>query len=310
MPKGRILIVEDNETLGKRTRSFLESRGHQVSWIPEGMPAIRLAKEGQVDLILLDRQLPDIEGIRICSLLKQDEQTRDIPIIMLTAMNSTEEKVRGLDAGADDYLPKPFEEVELNARVYAALRTKLLKDELRRKNGELEKMLHEVQTLSITDPLTGLFNRRRFEDMLDAEFKKSYRYNLPLTCIMIDIDYFKSVNDTYGHAVGDGVITDIAKIIQRSIRESDAACRWGGEEFFVLAPMTNKTEALLPAKRILNAVEASIFLGMGDERKTVSIGIADVPAQGIDTADKLVQAADTALYEAKKNGRNRIETRK
>jgi two-component system cell cycle response regulator len=309
VPKVRILIVEDNETLGKRTKSFLETRGHQVTWIPEGMPAIRLAKEGQVDMILLDRLLPDIDGIRICHLLKQDEETRDIPIIMLTAMDKTEDKVRGLEAGADDYLPKPFEDVELNARVSAALRTKLLKDELKRKNDELQKMLVEVETLSMTDSLTGLFNRRRFEGVLDAEFKKSYRYNLPLTCMMVDIDHFKSVNDTYGHAVGDGVITSIARIIKRSIRESDAACRWGGEEFVILAPMTNKDEASLPAKRILHAVETTVFAGMGSEKRTVSIGVAAVPAEGIDTPDKLIQAADAALYEAKKKGRNRVEVK-
>jgi two-component system cell cycle response regulator len=305
--KGRILIVEDNETLGRRTKAFLETRGHQVTWIPEGMPAIRQAKTGDVDVILLDLLLPDIDGIRICSLLKQDEETRDIPIIMLTAMNTTEQKVRGLEAGADDYLPKPFEEMELNARVSVALRTKLLKDELRRKNDELKKMLDEVQTISMTDSLTGLFNRRRFEALLDSEFKKSYRYNLPLACMMIDIDRFKAVNDTYGHAVGDGVIMETAGIIQRSIRESDAACRWGGEEFMVLAPMTRKEEALIPAKRILQTVAAAAFNGIGNEKKTVSIGIAAVPETGIDTADKLIQAADAAMYEAKKNGRNRVE---
>jgi two-component system cell cycle response regulator len=307
MGKASILYIEDSETQGTATKMFLEKSGYNVTWVRDGMSVFRLAKTQPIDVILLDRVLPDMDGNRVCVWLKQDEHTRAIPIIMLTSLNATVQKVQGLEAGADDYLTKPYDEIELNARVYAALRTKSLRDELSRKNDELQVMLSKVEELSITDPLTGLYNRRRFEEVLDAEFNKSSRYNFPLSCMMMDIDHFKTVNDTYGHSVGDTVIKDFALIIKQCIRDVDTPSRWGGEEFIVLAPMTPKSTALTPARRILQSVVDHAFTGMGDKKVTVSIGIADLSNSGIDSAGKLVQAADKALYEAKKNGRNRVE---
>lgn len=307
MPKANILLIEDSEGQGKATTDFLEKSGYAVTWLRDGMSVFRAAKTLPVDVILLDRVLPDMDGSKVCSWLKQDGHTRTIPVIMLTSLSTAVQKAQGLEAGADDYLAKPYDEIELNARVYAALRTKHLRDELSRKNDELQVMLRKVEALSITDPLTGLYNRRRFEEALDLEFKKSSRYSSPLSCMMMDIDHFKKVNDTYGHPVGDTVIKDIALIIQEVVRDIDTPCRWGGEEFIVLAPMTPKEVALLPARRILESVAEHVFAGMGDKKLTISIGIADLSAPGIDSADKLVQAADKALYEAKKNGRNRIE---
>ncbi len=172
---------------------------------------------------------------------------------------------------------------------------------------DLKELLTKVDALSITDPLTSLFNRRRFEEVLDSEFKKSTRYNLPLSCMMMDIDHFKNVNDTYGHPVGDTVIKDIALIIKQCVRDVDTLSRWGGEEFVVLAPMTLKKDATIPARRILTTVAEHVFAGMGDKKVTISIGIADLSSSDIGAAGKLVQAADKALYEAKEKGRNRIE---
>jgi len=306
MAKANILVVEDSEAQGTITKEVLEKSGYKVTWVVEGMAAFRVAKTEPIDVILLDRVLPDMDGSRVCGWLKQDETTRGIPIIMLTSMNTVAQKVQGLEAGADDYLAKPYDEIELNARVYAALRTKLLRDELSQKNQELKAMLMKVEVLSITDPLTGLFNRRHFEEVLTAEFNKSRRYNAPLSCMMIDIDHFKAVNDTYGHAVGDNAIKDVVKAIQRSVRDVDTAARWGGEEFIVLAPMTPKAEAMIPARRILSSVSEHVFAGIGDKRITVSIGISDISRPGIDMPDNLIQAADVAMYEAKETGRNRI----
>lgn len=307
MAKANILYIEDSEVQGAITKKALESSGYEVTWVLDGMSVFRVAKTQHIDVILLDLILPDMDGNKVCSWLKQDEATKGIPIIMLTAMDSIAQKVQGLEAGADDYLAKPYDEIELSARVYAALRTKFLRDELSHKNEELKAMLKKVEALSITDPLTGLFNRRRFEDVLEPEFRRAVRYKSPLSCMMMDIDHFKSVNDTYGHSVGDTVIKDIALIIQQSVREVDTASRWGGEEFIVLTPMTPKAVALPPAHRILAAVAEKVFAGMGDKKVTISIGIADLSSPGIDSAEKLVQAADEALYEAKKKGRNRIE---
>ncbi len=308
MPKAKILYIEDSEAQGTITKKFLEDGGYEVTWVHEGMSAFRVAKTQPVDVILLDRVLPDMDGSRVCGWLKQNERTRGIPIIMLTAMNTTAQKVQGLEAGADDYLAKPYEEIELSARVYAALRTKNLREELSRKNDELQMMIKKVEALSITDALTGLFNRRRFEEALDSEFNKASRYKLPLSCMMVDIDHFKDVNDTYGHPVGDAVIKDIALILKQSVRGVDMLSRWGGEEFIVLAPMTPKEDVMYLARRILKTVADHVFAGMGDKRVTISIGIADLSSPGSDAACRLVQAADNALYAAKDKGRNRIET--
>lgn len=307
MPKARILLVEDSETQAKTTCDFLEKSGYEVVVAENGMSAFKHAKTAHVDLVLLDRVLPDMDGNEVCRWLKLDQETRVIPIIMLTVKDSTTDKVKGLESGADDYLPKPYNEIELNARIYAALRTKTLQDELRSKNRQLEDMLTRVEALAITDPLTGLFNRRRFETILELEFKKTVRYQAPLSCLMIDIDHFKLVNDAFGHHTGDMVLKEVALIIQRSIREVDTAARWGGEEFAVLVPTVSRENALQPAKRILKSVAGHAFPDIKGRNVTVSIGIADVPSPDADSSQRLVQNADLAMYEAKKKGRNRIE---
>lgn len=307
MAKAKILLVEDSETQAKSTRTFLERSGYDVVWAENGMAAFKLAKTQPVDLVLLDRVLPDMDGNEVCRWLKLDQDTRVIPIIMLTVRDSATDKVTGLESGADDYLPKPYNEVELNARIYAALRTKTLQDELRRKNRQLEDMLTRVETLAITDPLTGLFNRRRFESILELEFKKTLRYQTPLSCLMIDIDHFKQINDSFGHHVGDIVLKEVALLVQRCIREVDTAARWGGEEFAVLVPTATKEQAVQPAKRIMKTVAEHVYPDVLGRKITVSIGIADVPNPQIDSGQRLVQLADLAMYEAKKKGRNRIE---
>jgi two-component system, cell cycle response regulator len=307
MAKAKILCIEDSKTQGMMTKEFLEKSGYSVTWALDGMSAIRLTMAEPFDVILLDRILPDMDGNDLCRQLKHRQDIKGVPIIMVTSKNTTTDKVQGLESGADDYLPKPYDESELNARVYAALRTKRLQDELIQKNDEMKNMLARVEALSITDPLTGLFNRRRFEDILDSEFKKSKRYSIPLSCIMVDIDHFKSVNDTCGHAGGDIAIKETARIIKQSIRNVDTACRWGGEEFVVLTPMTTKAFAIQPARRIWKAVSDCVFTDLEGVKITVSIGIADMSGAAIETSDNLVQAADMALYQAKKNGRNRIE---
>jgi diguanylate cyclase (GGDEF)-like protein len=171
-------------------------------------------------------------------------------------------------------------------------------------------MLTRVETLAISDSLTGLFNRRRFEFVLSNEFKRAARYKSQLSCLMIDIDHFKMVNDTIGHQAGDTLLQEIAQVIQRSIRDVDTIARWGGEEFVVLSPNTSTENAKLAAIRILNAVSQHTFTGFEGGKITVSIGIAGLPDPALDTQEKLVNAADLAMYEAKNNGRNRVETSK
>ncbi len=307
MPKAIILLVEDNKTQSMVIQDYLTRNGYEVMAVENGMAAFKAAKSRPVDLILLDRILPDIDGSDVCRWLKLDQTCRDIPVIMLTAKGEMSDRVSGLEAGADDYLPKPFNETELNARIYARLRSKVHHDELKQKNRQLEDMLTKVETLAIMDPLTNLFNRRRFETILAGEFKRAGRYQSPLTLIMLDIDHFKSVNDTFGHQVGDIVLKEAAQVIQASVREVDVAARWGGEEFVVLSPNTTQENARRVAERIRTAFETHSFSGIEGQKLTISIGISGVPDATIDTQEKLIHAADVALYEAKKNGRNRIE---
>ena len=306
MAKAKILLVEDDKVQAAVAKDYLESLDYEVMSVRDGKSAIKVAKTQPVDLILLDLILPDLDGNEVCRWLKLNEDTRGIPIIILTVKGSTMEKVTGLEAGADDYLPKPYNEVELTARIYACLRTKALQDELRKKNRQLEGVLSQVEVLAITDPLTELFNRRHFTTTIEKEFNRTARFLSPTSCLIIDIDYFKKVNDEYGHNAGDQVLKEIAKIIQSCMRNVDTIARWGGEEFIVLLPATGSENALKAAQRILQAISGHQFPGIAN-KITVSIGVASVPEPSIDTAEKLIHAADLALYEAKAKGRNRIE---
>ncbi len=303
----KILLVEDNKPQAESVKGFLESSGYEVVLASDGKSAIKEAVSGNVDIILMDLVLPDISGVEVSRWLKMNQSTRFIPILMLTAKGEVTDKVAGLEAGADDYLPKPYSEIELNARIYALLRTKALQDELSRKNAELAELLAKVETLAITDPLTELYNRRHIESFIDKELKAAFRYGSPLSCMMIDIDSFKTINDEFGHKAGDAVLKEVSSIVNRCIRGVDTAARWGGEEFVVFLPMSSKEEAMHSASRILKTVSEHKFSAIPDRQITVSIGIAGVPDPSIDNVDKLLDSADVAMYQAKKNGRNKIE---
>ncbi len=305
MAESTILIVEDDEIQRKATKGYLESTGYKVVGVEDGKSALKIVKTQEIDLIVLDLVLPDMNGNEVCRWLKLNQDTRGLPIIMLTAKSSINDKVTSLTAGADDHLLKPFNESELGARIYACLRTKALQDELRDKNRQLEEVLSKVEILAITDPLTHLYNRRHFENLIENEFANTARYKSPAACLMIDVDYFKSINDEYGHRAGDIVLKEISNIIKSCIRKVDTVARWGGEEFVVLLPRTNKEDSYTAAERILESIAGCKFSGI-KRRVTVSIGIASIPEPSIDKAEKLVDASDTAMYEAKNSGRNRI----
>jgi len=300
-----ILLVEDDKVQANVTTDFLESHGFEVIWADNGKSAIEIAKTQPIDLIMLDFILPDISGDEVCRFLKQTADTKAIPIIALTIKSSTEEKVAGLLAGADDYLPKPYSEEELLARIYAMLRTKELQDELRRKNRQLAEVLSKVEVLAVTDSMTGLFNRRHFDTILEKEFNRTVRYQYPTSCLVADVDDFKSINDGHGHHVGDICLKEIADIIKNCVRKIDTVARWGGEEFIILLPETKKESAVTVASRVLTDISNNKFSSIS-KQITVSIGIAGVPDSSIDNAEKLVNAADKAMYEAKAKGGNRI----
>jgi two-component system cell cycle response regulator len=306
MGKARVLLVEDDPVQANATKKILQATGYEVFWSQDGISAIKTVKMMKPDIILLDVVLPGLDGYEVCRWLKLDENAKGIPVIMLTIKKELSDKISGLQIGADDYLPKPYNELELNARIYASLRTKALQDELRMKNKQLEELLGKVEYMAITDALTGLYNRRRFHDVLTKEFERAKRYATAVSLIMLDIDHFKKVNDYYGHQAGDTVLKEVSTVITKSIREIDTASRFGGEEFMVILPNTEKENAKVGAERMREKISQHAFPEV-EGPITVSIGVAGLPDAAIANEDRLIRCADYALYRAKQNGRNCIE---
>ncbi len=306
MTKAKILLVEDSEAQAGITTEDLQKNGYEVVWATDGVSAIKAVITTLPDVVLLDLILPGMSGIEVCRWIKHNNDTKGIPVIMLTSLSSVDEKASGIRAGADDYLSKPYNDIELNAKIYAALRTKALQDELRQKNRQLSELLAKVEALAITDSVTGLYNRRQLETVLEAEWKKAKRYNQPVSCLLIDIDFFKAINDTYGHKAGDLALVEIANVLRNSVRDVDTVGRWGGEEFMAILPFSNKDQGLIVAQRILEKVSFHEFSQLPDKHITVSIGLS-CSNPSLNTKDEFIEASDRALYEAKRNGRNRIE---
>src|SRR5579884_549858 len=239
----RVLVIEDSSFELDQIKAALEKVGYDFVIANTAVQGLKLAREVLPDLILLDMVLPDMNGREACRNLRTQENLRGIPIIIVTVKGKTEDKVLGLTEGATDYVTKPFEPSELKARVDAALRMKRLQDELieknkalAQKNQEYQVLLKQMQTLAITDPVTGLFNRRYFQEVLSQEFSRAQRYCTPFSCLMIDVDQFKQINDTFGHEAGDKVLEELAKLIQIEIRKVDLAARYGGDELAILLP--------------------------------------------------------------------------
>jgi two-component system, cell cycle response regulator len=305
--KGKLLLVEDSETQGAHIQAMLERQGYDVLWARSGIEGLKMARAERPDLVVLDVVMQDMDGLSVCRWLKMSGESRDIPIIMLTVRGELQERVEGLHVGADDYLPKPFADEELDARIFAALRVKAAEHELKKRNTELQSMLHHVEALAITDPLTGLFNRRRFDDVLRREFAMTKRYGTPLSCLMVDVDYFKRINDLYGHDAGDRVLKGVAGRLTARLREVDTPSRYGGEEFAILLPQTPKQGALVVAERMAAVVRRDHFeFDDGSASVTVSIGLAESRDVTGNSPEGLVKAADSALYLAKSRGRDQV----
>ena len=307
--KANLLLIDDSEAQSSQITESLERLGYAVRRASSGAEGLRFAREKAPDLVLLDVVMPDIDGFAVCRWLKVNADTRDIPVIMLTVRNALADRIAGLNIGADDYLPKPIDDQELEARIFAALRVKAAHSDLRSRNQQLETMLHSVEALAITDSLTGLFNRRRFADVLKREFAVTRRYRNTLSCLLVDIDHFKQINDRFGHDAGDQVLKEVARRIVSSLREVDLAARYGGEEFAILLPHTSKKDARIVAERLLSNLRKQQFtFGSETVRVTASVGCAGNTDVASGQAEDLVKAADLALYEAKNSGRNTVVT--
>ncbi len=288
----RVLVIDDSAPIHKLIVARLKPEGLEVMGEMNGRHGIARAIAETPDLILLDVGLPDVDGFEVCRQLKEHLATRDIPIIFLTGTTSTDSKVRGLDLGAVDYVTKPFDQVELRARVRAALRTKRLQDILEQQ--------------SFLDGLTGLWNRSYLDHRLESELNVARRYGRPLGLILVDIDHFKLVNDRYGHLFGDVVLQGVADALRAQARRSDIVARYGGEEFAVLLTDTRLSAAIFVSERLRGSIETRRVEARGEAiGVTASLGISCTDdLDGELTAEKLISAADVALYAAKDAGRN------
>ena len=303
----RILIVDDHEDNVDLLQARLEAWGYRTSSANDGDVALRMIEQDPPDLVLLDVMMPTIDGTEVARRVKQNKALPFIPIIMQTALDATEHKVKGLDAGADDYITKPIEFAELGARVKSMLRIKRLQVELEKKTSQLAEANTQLLRVSQTDGLTQLANRRHIEERLNEMFEHSIRLNEPFSLVMTDIDKFKSVNDTYGHQAGDAVLKQFAQILLAEAREIDKVGRYGGEEFVLLLPGTVLDAGVTFAERVRKAVEAHTFTFEGGTlKRTASFGVAGWPHPAVTHCEALVKTADDALYVAKETGRNKV----
>jgi two-component system, cell cycle response regulator len=302
-----ILVVDDVPDNVEILEARLASRGYRVVTAASGDEALARVREEPPHLILLDVMMPGMDGHEVARRVKEDPALPFIPIILVTALTEADDVVQGLESGADDHISKPYNFRELEARVQAMLRIKRLQDELDLKNRQLEEANHRLKKLSITDGLTELFNHRHVHELLQEEFGRTQRTHDPLAVAMMDLDRFKQVNDTHGHPTGDLILYETARIIRETAREIDMPGRYGGEEFIVILPGTDEAAAAAFAERVRAAVEGHVFRdGAVEVRMTISAGVAAIPGEGVRSPESLLKAADQALYEAKRAGRNRV----
>jgi len=292
-----ILVADDSLVIRAVVRGSLEEEGYDVVEAVDGERALAECQRQAPDVILLDVEMPGLNGYEVLARLKSDRALRDIPVVFLTSRNRMEDVIAGLRGGAHDYLKKPFETAELMARVASALHVKQLQDELQERNAALEKMAR-------TDALTGLFNRRHLDDELRRRHSDARRHSEPLSLVLLDIDHFKLINDTYGHPVGDLVLCAFATILDAATRTEDVCGRWGGEEFLIILPRTDESGAVDVAERVRMTIARTPIIVAGNEiAVTVSGGCVVAPTHSV---EMLLHEVDLRLYEAKMRGRNRI----
>ena len=298
---GNVLVVMDDEHLSGRLAEVLPERGHTVVSTDSIETAVEAAQNAKFDLILIDDDLRDQDALRLCSRLRQEEGTRYTPIVLVVHEDEPERLAKAFELGVNDYLLRPVDRDEMHARVQSQIRHKRYEDSLR---DNYKRSL----TAALTDSLTGLNNRRYLEAHFDAVDAMLAEASKPLSLMVLDVDHFKSFNDTYGHAAGDVVLQGVAGRILSNLRGPDTAVRYGGEEFVILMPDTDYAPALAAAERVCEAIRERTFAlpgSSGEVEVTVSIGVATEWA-GRRSLSWLMEKADKALYRAKHAGRNRV----
>ena len=299
-----ILIAEDDAVTRMLLKKSLIKAGHEVVSVENGQKAFDLFKESFFPIVMTDWMMPEMDGLEFCRAIRKRVNPGYVFIVLLTAKDSQDDIITGLEAGADEYLTKPFNRAELFARLNTGRRFLEQERALRRAN-------EEIRILSITDPLTGCSNRGCLNTRLPQEIQRAGRYNRPLSIVMCDIDHFKKVNDTYGHQAGDLVLKEFSKRLKDSIRDKvDMLARYGGEEFLVTLPETDLDGALHLSERLRRVISEKEFdIGTKKIKITASFGVAgfDSDNDGDEISfDTLINHADKYLYKAKNEGRNRV----
>jgi two-component system cell cycle response regulator len=300
-----ILVADDEPINRSLIQRRLEREGYRVYVAENGREAVELTRETLPDLVILDVMMPEMDGMEACRLIKEDKLTHDIPVIFLSARDETEMKVSGLTLGANDYISKPFKAEELLARVSVSIRMKRERDQLRASAEAARASAEMAHEQAMTDALTGLLNRYGLQRTLQHEQAEARRYHRPLSCLLIDLDHFKNINDTHGHAAGDIALQQISAILSKAVRGSDMVFRYGGEEFLVLLPETNLEGAMALAEKIRLAADAQLFGSGHIFPLTLSAGVASLTNH--ESGNDMIARADMALYNAKAQGRNRVE---
>ncbi len=294
-----ILVVDDVSKNLQLIIEILDEAGYSTTFANSGKQAIERVKSASPDLILLDLMMPEMNGLEVCKYIRSQAIYEYIPIIFLTASNEKEDLLKAFEYGAVDYITKPFNGKELLARIKTHLDLKNTRDQLQEAYNHLEKLV-------ITDHLTGIFNRRAIFNFAEEEFTRCSRYHRVFSILMIDVDFFKSINDNYGHDVGDEVLVAVAKGIQSSIRKVDVLGRFGGEEFVVILPETCLQTGINVAHKIKETVSKIGLESLPDYQEiTVSVGVASYEI-GDRKVEEIIKRADRSLYYAKNQGRNRV----
>jgi two-component system cell cycle response regulator len=297
-----VLVVDDSPSIRAQIRGVLQQVEGFEQFIEaaDGLQAFKLMVERTPDLVVCDLIMPVFDGLKFLALRATRPDLAHIPVIMLTADSDSNRKLEVFDQGASDYVSKPFNDRELLARVRVHYRLKVLQDELREANKRLE-------ALADTDGLTGLFNRRYFDSLLMRELQRTARYKSPLGVVLLDLDHFKSVNDRFGHVMGDEVLRNVSKVIGASVRVTDAAARYGGEEFAIVFTQTSAQGVAEVTERL--RVRLAEFEHVYQERSlrcTASFGVSVCDGRDAPKPGDFVERADRALYRAKHNGRNSV----
>jgi diguanylate cyclase (GGDEF)-like protein len=296
----KILIAEDNHDLRDIVARMVKTLGHEVAVASTGKEALQQVRAHPPDIVLLDIMMPEMDGFEFCQALQKEELLRDFHIIITSARDALEDKVKGLELGAADYLTKPFSLAELRARLQVGERIVRHRKAIKEQQAQLEHLARE-------DTLTGLSNRRHFDERLQEEWRRALRYGHSLSLLMCDIDHFKQVNDVYGHMYGDSVLKEVGQTLLQGSRASDVVARYGGEEFVVLLCEAGREQAVIVAERLRSAVKALSFSHpSGPFHITISVGVATSAQSQSDDPVRLLAEADEALYAAKGRGRDRV----